>query len=140
APANLARRSFALAAEPRPSVCPRSLTVAALFRMLLCRDLKQPAGRFRPKAVGKVIEEHGQEKVKHQDGNERQHEGLRGGPADSFGAGSRVEAAMTTNERDRSTEEDRLDQSGGNIPGPHHLSRTFPVEVGFDVIDLSADQ
>src|SRR5258707_2629532 len=81
---------------------------------ILASATPQAAGKsHQPQRVPTVMgafQEQRQEEIEHQDGHERQHEGLGGGPTDAFSPGPAAEAAMTGHQRQRPAAKDRLSQ------------------------------
>src|SRR5438094_911160 len=82
--------------------------------------------RAAPQLIVKVVEEHGQEEVNHEDNDERNHERLGGGPADALGPRPAVEAAVTADQGDGHPEEERLDQAAEHVPQPDEVLRVLP--------------
>src|SRR5262249_22124068 len=104
------------------------------------RGPQQPGPAGGPQAVVQVVQEHRQEEVEHQDGDEGGHEGAGGGPAHALGARLAVEAAVAADDGDGGAEERRLDQPRRQVVQVDVALGVLPVEVALDVIDLNTDQ
>src|SRR6266568_1856489 len=81
----------------------------------------QELSRRRKESRRQIIQEHRQEEIENQNDDERGHEGLGGRSTDSLRPGPAVISSMTTDQGDDRAKENRLDQSGKNIPGSNEF-------------------